>query len=94
MAGEIGGRLTSTSEPFGGLTRQQKVSLLAERMLDDVRSRDLNQIDEQARATNGWGSPAHRRSREVRERSYEQALGDYQKLSDQELDNRLQQSER
>jgi hypothetical protein len=75
------------------MTREQKINLLVARLQDESRRLDLDRIDEQARATNTWGSQGHRQSREQRERSYYASRAAYTGLSDDALDKALAASE-
>jgi hypothetical protein len=75
------------------MTREQKINLLVARLQDESRRLDLDRIDEQARATNTWGSQGHRQSREQRERSYDASRAAYTGLSDDALDKALAASE-
>jgi hypothetical protein len=71
------------------MTRAQKVAWLVAHVQDGVREGDLNAIDEQARTSRTWGSPAHREARDRRERIYDAACAAYAAMSDAALDEAL-----
>ena len=71
------------------MTREQKIQRLLARGDDDSRLLGLDRLDEQARATDSWGSQEHRQARDKIERTYDASRAALDKLSDEQLDRAL-----
>jgi hypothetical protein len=74
------------------MDRTQKMTILMARA-DDIRRLALDELDDNARKTNTWGSPGHRAARDKVERAYDQDALRLEKLEEDGLDREFAGSE-